>query len=96
MKRSIVYIIAILLLTACTSEQASYWSRTDAWYVAQSEPDTTQVDVFYIASTDIVSSKDSEAASAFKAPWPDGCLHHFDLMFYPEIIWENAINRAYK
>lgn len=32
----------------------------------------------------------------FKAPWPDGNLHHYEIMFYSKSVGDNARHRAYQ
>jgi len=34
-------------------------------------------------------------ALPFSAPWQDGCLHHYEFLFYEKQLCENAKNRAY-
>lgn len=45
----------------------------------------------------VVSGFDeSKYPLSFNAPWPEGCLHHFEIFFYNDALHRNALDRAYR
>lgn len=46
------------------------------------------------AASVLVADGFCEEPLSFVAPWPNGCLHHYDLLFYTPMLRRNALDRV--
>ncbi len=71
MRKNIIAVIGLVVcLAGCevgTSMAESQWDDADNWIVAEDSIDEEKVDVFYIASTNVVSAKDENGEFSFRA-----------------------------
>lgn len=58
-----------LMLSSCVCKNSgdSYWQADSAWYKSTAVPDSNFIDVFYIASTDVIKSTDPDGSEVYRA-----------------------------
>lgn len=59
----------LFLLTACgcRNDSTQYWQTEEAWYTNTTAPNDSFIDVFYIASTDVIQSFESDGNETYSA-----------------------------
>jgi len=80
---------------ACTCINPMNWKTDGTPCVFSYEGDSLTVAVDTSWNVLKVSGFDEEKYPiGFDAPWSSGCLHHFEIFFYNDAIYRNALDRA--
>ncbi|MCQ2336722.1 MAG: DUF3089 domain-containing protein [Paludibacteraceae bacterium] len=97
MKKFFLFTLPLVyILSACGYKDGgdSYWQADSAWYKSSAVPDSNFIDVFYIASTEVVKSTDKEGNEDYRANLtPDEkALITRELEFVNAKIYPDSIN----
>lgn len=57
----------LLAACGCRSDSTQYWQTEEAWYTNTTAPNDSFIDVFYIASTDVIQSFESDGNETYSA-----------------------------